>query len=240
MPPCLAWPACHPVQAASPASSPPLRLLKSRPSPCTAKLQCQDNVVSTGDLKSFDFSSLVKLNLQKCSKDDDCERWHRPGARRAAGLTGRRHAGAMQPAHPQRPSCMASASLWPFPGRTRKLPFNSPCMVGPCPASAPLPAGCDKHCVGVGPVKGCLPCVPPKLGSCQTSDDCCFSDQCQNKSCCRSNGSPCTPGVNVTLPFAPGLFCCSGKDQQSAPDSWTGIIRNSLSHGETPCCLLRC
>lgn len=35
--------------------------------------QCQDNVVTKGDLKSFSFDQLVKFNLQKCSSDSDCE-----------------------------------------------------------------------------------------------------------------------------------------------------------------------
>ncbi len=35
-------------------------------------LQCQDNVVALGDLKSFSFDQLVKFNLQKCSSDSDC------------------------------------------------------------------------------------------------------------------------------------------------------------------------
>lgn len=46
----------------------------SWPSPCP--LQCQDNVVTKGDLKSFSFDQLVKFNLQKCSSDSDCECVH--------------------------------------------------------------------------------------------------------------------------------------------------------------------
>ncbi|KAL4426031.1 hypothetical protein ABPG77_007827 [Micractinium sp. CCAP 211/92] len=132
-------------------------------------LQCQDNVVTLGNLKSFSFDQLVKFNLQKCSSDSDC---------------------------------------------------------------------CDKHCVGVGPAKGCLPCVPPKLGSCQTSDDCCFSDQCQNKSCCRSNGSPCTPGINVTLPFAPGLFCCSGICDLTEFTCQSCVPHDNKCASDSDCCQL--
>lgn len=52
-------------------------------------LQCQDNVVTLGNLKSFSFDQLVKFNLQKCSSDSDCEHTLgacRPAARSSAAV----------------------------------------------------------------------------------------------------------------------------------------------------------
>ncbi|EFN55046.1 hypothetical protein CHLNCDRAFT_134905 [Chlorella variabilis] len=91
---------------------------------------------------------------------------------------------------------------------------------------------CSGHCITIGGIKGCLPCVPVPLVKCVSDFDCCFGAKCnlQNTKCCLANGQACVKQVNLTQPVTPGELCCSGQC-----DSASNTCSNCIGVGSTGC-----
>jgi hypothetical protein len=87
---------------------------------------------------------------------------------------------------------------------------------------------CAEHCVTIGSVKGCLPCIPVPLTKCAQDDDCCPGARCNTTTtkCCLPDGIQCLKQVNTSQPVSAGELCCSGVCMSGTCTSCVGVGSN--------------